>query len=68
VPAGDPGSRQSCTTTAAVVHRPQYDDWTLKGKSISEDDCGAVREVEEETGHVGVIEHDLGRSATTSPI
>ena len=47
----------------AVVHRPQYDDWTLpKGKlDPGEDEPeAAVREVEEETGHVGVIEHDLG--------
>ena len=38
----------------AVVHRPQYDDWTLpKGKlDPGEDDReAAVREVEEETGH-----------------
>ena len=36
-----------------VVHRPQYDDWTLpKGKAEpgeSDKDC-ALREVEEETG------------------
>jgi 8-oxo-dGTP diphosphatase len=47
----------------AVVHRPQYDDWTLpKGKlDDGEDDReAAVREVEEETGHVGTIEQDLG--------
>jgi len=47
----------------AVVHRPQYDDWTLpKGKlDAGEDDReAAVREVEEETGHVGTIEQDLG--------
>ncbi|HEY7259731.1 MAG TPA: NUDIX domain-containing protein [Gaiellales bacterium] len=47
----------------AVVHRPQYDDWTLpKGKlDGGEDDReAAVREVEEETGHAGTIEHDLG--------
>ena len=47
----------------AVVHRPQYDDWTLpKGKlDPGEDDSeAAIREVEEETGHAGTIEHDLG--------
>jgi 8-oxo-dGTP pyrophosphatase MutT (NUDIX family) len=47
----------------AVVHRPQYDDWTLpKGKLDAGEDepAAAVREVEEETGHTGVIEHDLG--------
>ena len=53
----------------AVVHRPQYDDWTLpKGKLDGRGRAAAaVREVEEETGHVGTIEHDLGTSATTSP-
>ncbi len=47
----------------AVVHRPQYDDWTLpKGKLDPGEDepRAAVREVEEETGHAGAIEHDLG--------
>jgi 8-oxo-dGTP diphosphatase len=47
----------------AVVHRPQYGDWTLpKGKlDPGEDDRdAAVREVEEETGHRGTIEDDLG--------
>ena len=36
-----------------VVHRPQYDDWTLpKGKLLSgeRDEQAALREVEEETG------------------
>jgi 8-oxo-dGTP diphosphatase len=47
----------------AVVHRPQYVDWTLpKGKlEDGEDDAAAaVREVDEETGHRGAIEADLG--------
>ena len=47
----------------AVVHRPQRDDWSLpKGKlEAGEDDAtAAVREVLEETGRRGVIEHDLG--------
>jgi 8-oxo-(d)GTP phosphatase len=47
----------------AVVHRPQYDDWTLpKGKLDPGEDerAAAVREVEEETGHAGTIERDLG--------
>jgi 8-oxo-dGTP diphosphatase len=47
----------------ALVHRPQYDDWTLpKGKlepGESEPDA-AVREVEEETGFIGEIVADLG--------
>jgi 8-oxo-dGTP diphosphatase len=47
----------------AVVHRPHRGDWSLpKGKlEAGEDDAtAAVREVLEETGHRGVIEHDLG--------
>lgn len=47
----------------AVVHRPQYDDWTLpKGKhEPGEDDvAAALREVREETGFHGRIERDLG--------
>jgi 8-oxo-dGTP diphosphatase len=47
----------------AVVHRPQYDDWTLpKGKHDGDegDQEAAVREVEEETGHAGTIQRDLG--------
>ena len=47
----------------AVVHRPKYDDWTLpKGKHEAGegDRDAAVREVGEETGFEGVIEHDLG--------
>jgi 8-oxo-dGTP diphosphatase len=47
----------------AVVHRPQYDDWTLPKGKLDDgegDPEAAVREVEEETGHAGTIEHDLG--------
>jgi 8-oxo-(d)GTP phosphatase len=47
----------------AVVHRARYDDWSLpKGKlDRGEDDrVAAVREVEEETGHCGSVERDLG--------
>jgi 8-oxo-dGTP pyrophosphatase MutT (NUDIX family) len=52
----------------AVVHRPQRDDWSLpKGKlEAGEDDAtAAVREVLEETGRRGVIEHDLGTVSYT---
>lgn len=50
----------------AVVHRPHRRDWSLpKGKlEPGEDDpTAAVREVLEETGHTGTIEHDLGTVA-----
>jgi 8-oxo-dGTP diphosphatase len=45
-----------------VVHRPQYDDWTFpKGKrepGETDEEC-AIREVEEETGLVCVLEEEL---------
>jgi 8-oxo-dGTP pyrophosphatase MutT (NUDIX family) len=45
-----------------VVHRRKYDDWTFpKGKAHrgeSDEDC-ALREVEEETGLVCRLEHEL---------
>ena len=47
----------------ALVHRPKYDDWSLpKGKLTSGEHplLGAVREVWEETGHVGVPGRPLG--------
>ena len=47
-----------------IVHRPQYDDWTLpKGKckpNESDEEC-ALREVEEETG----LRCELGRELET---
>lgn len=47
----------------ALVHRPKYDDWSIpKGKLTSGEHpvLGAVREVWEETGHVGVPGRPLG--------
>ena len=45
-------ARESCVEVL-LVHRPQYDDWTIpKGKADpgeSDEDC-ALREIEEETG------------------
>jgi 8-oxo-dGTP pyrophosphatase MutT (NUDIX family) len=49
-----------------VVHRGRYDDWTFpKGKAHrgeSDEDC-ALREVEEETGLVCRLEHELASTA-----
>jgi 8-oxo-dGTP diphosphatase len=49
----------------ALVHRPKYDDWSLpKGKlAVGEHPLlGAVREVCEETGYVGVPGRPLGET------
>lgn len=45
-----------------VVHRPKYDDWSLpKGKAEGDeaDEACALREVEEETGVVCVVDDRL---------
>ncbi|HEX4655198.1 MAG TPA: NUDIX hydrolase [Mycobacteriales bacterium] len=47
----------------ALVHRPKYDDWSLpKGKLTTDEHpiLGAVREVWEETGFVGVPGRSIG--------
>ncbi|HVW81404.1 MAG TPA: NUDIX hydrolase [Mycobacteriales bacterium] len=47
----------------ALVHRPKYDDWSIpKGKLNSGEHpvIGAIREVQEETGHVGTPGRPLG--------
>jgi 8-oxo-dGTP diphosphatase len=50
------------TLEVLLVHRPRYDDWTFpKGKARpgeSDEDC-ALREVEEETGLVCALGHEL---------
>ena len=51
------------TYEVALVHRPAYDDWSLpKGKLKAAErlEGGALREVEEETGMVCLIERCLG--------
>jgi 8-oxo-dGTP diphosphatase len=47
----------------ALVHRPKYDDWSIpKGKlAVGEHPIlGALREVEEETGHTAEPGRPLG--------
>lgn len=47
----------------ALVHRPKYDDWSLPKGKLEEGEhplLAAVREVEEETGFVGVPGRPLG--------
>lgn len=64
--------RRSGETVVALIHRPQYDDWTLpkgwreKGESWSE---AAVREVREETNckvtmkkFVGCTSYEVGKN------
>lgn len=49
----------------ALVHRPAYDDWTFpKGKLSQgeEEDVGALREVEEETGFSCTLERFIGKT------
>ena len=59
-------STRSGETEIAVIHRPQYDDWTLpKGKietDESPEDC-ALREVREETGLRCELMRPLGCTA-----
>ncbi len=48
-----------------LVHRPQYDDWSLpKGKLEADEtwEQGALREVEEETGLVCELGEEVGRT------
>jgi 8-oxo-dGTP pyrophosphatase MutT (NUDIX family) len=54
------------TLEVVLVHRPQYDDWTLpKGKALPDesDDACALREVEEETGLRCLLEAELGTTS-----
>jgi 8-oxo-dGTP diphosphatase len=47
----------------ALVHRPKYDDWSIpKGKLVSNEQpvLGGLREVWEETGHLGIPGRPLG--------
>ena len=55
----------SAGVEVALVHRPKYDDWSLpKGKLEPNEHplLAAVREVWEETGHVGVPGRPLGET------
>jgi len=54
----------------ALVHRPKYDDWSLpKGKLDPGEHplLGALREVQEETGHAAVPGRLLGETRYTVP-
>jgi 8-oxo-dGTP pyrophosphatase MutT (NUDIX family) len=57
---------RSGETEIAVIHRPQYDDWTLPKGKIEQDesaeDC-ALREVREETGLRCELVRPLGCTA-----
>ena len=57
---------RSGKTEIAVIHRPQYDDWTLPKGKIEQDesaeDC-ALREVREETGLRCELVRPLGCTA-----
>ena len=47
----------------AVVHRPKYDDWSLPKGKLTKDEhpvLGSVREVQEETGYLGVPGRPMG--------
>ena len=51
-----------------VVHRPKYDDWSLPKGKLNDGETweqGALREVEEETGHRCEIERELAPSRYT---
>lgn len=53
-----------------LVHRPKYRDWTFpKGKADkgeSDEDC-AIREVEEETGLLCELQHELPSTSYDGP-
>jgi 8-oxo-dGTP diphosphatase len=57
---------RSGVSEVVLVHRPKYDDWTLpKGKAEdgeTDEEC-ALREVEEETGLVCELVHELAESS-----
>jgi 8-oxo-dGTP diphosphatase len=53
-------------TEVLVVHRPAYDDWTLPKGHVDPGEqlmTAAVREVEEETGVLGLVVSALGETA-----
>jgi 8-oxo-dGTP diphosphatase len=57
------GTEISAEVEIALVHRPKYDDWSLpKGKLVKDEHpvVGAVREVREETGTLGVPGRPMG--------
>jgi 8-oxo-dGTP pyrophosphatase MutT (NUDIX family)/phosphohistidine phosphatase SixA len=58
------GARTGEDVEVAVVHRPRYDDWSLPKGKLDHGETefeAALREVEEETGHLGRPGRSLGR-------
>ena len=58
------GARTAEDIEVAVVHRPRYDDWSLPKGKLDPGETefeAALREVEEETGHLGRPGRSLGR-------
>jgi 8-oxo-(d)GTP phosphatase len=59
-----PDGRGSEEIEVALVHRPRYDDWSLPKGKVEPGETefeAALREVLEETGHLGRPERSLGK-------
>jgi 8-oxo-dGTP pyrophosphatase MutT (NUDIX family)/phosphohistidine phosphatase SixA len=59
-----PGGNGNEDIEVALVHRPRYDDWSLPKGKLDPGETefeAALREVEEETGHIGRPGRSLGK-------